>query len=190
VLATPLPPLRRVSFSPPLPAPLDRAVAELQYGVGTKTVLQYERRFWLAAGFSGATETDLDVFGTWDATEAQHGRSGILMAYTMGAGGRRFTALPDAARIRAAADQLETIYPGSRALLRSTATVAWANEPYTGGTYTAFAPGQMTRFWRALRRPYGRIHLAGEHTSAYSGYMEGAVRSGQRVAAAIARARR
>lgn len=43
----------------------------------------------------------------------------------------------------------------------------------------------MTRFWRALRRPHGLIRFAGESTSVYTGYMEGAVRSGQRAAAEI-----
>jgi len=75
---------------------------------------------------------------------------------------------------------------GSRPLLIHAVTIAWANERYTGGTYSAFAPGQVTRFWSALRTPVGPIHLAGEHTDEYWGYMEGAIRSGQRAAKAIA----
>jgi monoamine oxidase len=46
----------------------------------------------------------------------------------------------------------------------------------------------MTRFYAALRRPLGRLILAGEHTDKFAGYMEGAVRSGRRAAAAIGRA--
>ena len=42
-------------------------------------------------------------------------------------------------------------------------------------------------FWRPLRRPAGRVYFAGEHADAYTSYMEGAVRSGRRVAAAIER---
>jgi monoamine oxidase len=45
----------------------------------------------------------------------------------------------------------------------------------------------VTRYWRTLRRPIGRIYLAGEHCDAYTGYMEGAVRSGRRVARVISR---
>ena len=48
-----------------------------------------------------------------------------------------------------------------------------------------FSAGQVTRFWRALLRPHGRVYLAGEHTDSMSGYMEGAVRSGLRAARAI-----
>ena len=186
VLAAPLPPLRAVRFRPAPPAPLAAAIAGLQYGIGTKTLLQYSRRFWTGQGFDGDTETDLPVSTTWEATNAQPGRPGILIAYTMGAFGARYTALPPAERISAGAGQLDRIYPGSRPLLIHAFTIAWANERYTGGTYSAFAPGQVTRFWSALRTPVGPIHLAGEHTDEYWGYMEGAVRSGQRAAKAIA----
>jgi len=48
-------------------------------------------------------------------------------------------------------------------------------------------PGQITAFWNALRQPAGRLWFAGEHTDPLTGYMEGAVRSGKRVAAAIRR---
>jgi monoamine oxidase len=65
------------------------------------------------------------------------------------------------------------------------ATIAWPDEQYTGGGYAVFRPGQMTKFWELLRRPIGRIRFAGEHTETLAGYMESAVRSGQRVAAAI-----
>jgi monoamine oxidase len=87
--------------------------------------------------------------------------------------------------VAAAADGLERVFPGSRSRLTGSFTVAWAAEPYSGGTYSAFAPGQLTRFWRALRSPVGRLHFAGEHTEALAGYMESAIRSGKRVAAAL-----
>ena len=107
----------------------------------------------------------------------------------MGAPGAAFTSLPAARRIDAVATELDRIYPGSRAELRGAQTFAWAREPYTGGTYTAYAPGQVSRFWRELRRPVGRIHFAGEHTDAFTGYMEGALRSGIRAARTIDAAR-
>ena len=63
--------------------------------------------------------------------------------------------------------------------------MAWANERYTGGGYAVYAPGQLTRFWPLLRQAHGAIWFAGEHTETLAGYMESAVRSGHRVAAAI-----
>jgi monoamine oxidase len=62
---------------------------------------------------------------------------------------------------------------------------AWHEQARYGGAYAVYHPGQVTRFWRTLRRPHGRLWLAGEHTATVTGYMEGAVESGQRVAAAV-----
>jgi monoamine oxidase len=47
-------------------------------------------------------------------------------------------------------------------------------------------PGALTEFGRALREPVGPIHWAGTETaSVWTGYMDGAVRSGERAAAGV-----
>jgi monoamine oxidase len=187
VLAAPLPALRAIDFRPALPPRLASAVEELQYGSGGKTLVQFERRFWLGAGFNGETFTDLPLSTTWEATDAQRGRTGILVAYTVGAPGRRPTELPPPRRVRETVEELDTIYPGSRDLAGQARAIVWQEEQWTGGTYTVFAPGQLTRYWGALRDGAWPIVLAGEHTDAHTGYMEGALRSGRRAAGTVAR---
>jgi monoamine oxidase len=187
VLATPLPPLRDVAFTPALPAAVREAIAQLRYGTGTKTFLQYGRRIWRDQGFDGDTLSDLRFNTAWEATDQQPGRSGILLLYTAGSNGSIFSRYPAARRVREAASELDRVYPGSLAELGATSSVAWDRERYTGGTYSAYAPGQVSRFWRALRRPAGRVIFAGEHTAFLSGYMEGAIRSGKRAAALVRR---
>jgi monoamine oxidase len=81
--------------------------------------------------------------------------------------------------------ELEKLFPGSSDLVERTATVAWPNEPYTRGSYAAFAPGQVTAHWKTLFEPAGRLFFAGEHATDIQGFMEGAVESGQRAAARI-----
>jgi monoamine oxidase len=188
VMAVPLPALRSISFAPALPEPLRDAVASLQYGVATKTALQFDERFWRRLGYSGHTITDVPLGMTWEATSTQGGRGGILMAYAAAGEGARLDALDEPERLAAVQAQLELVYPGARNHLVASASAAWLSDPYSGGAYAAFAPGQVTRFWRALRAPVGRVYLAGEHTDVYASYMEGAVRSGRRVAREIAQA--
>lgn len=185
VLAAALPGLRGVRFEPPLPDAVAAAIRELQYGPATKTMLQYGRRFWRQGGWSGETLTDLPVSTTWEATDRQPGRRGILMAYSSGDAGLAAAGLPEPERIEATAAQLNRIYPGSAALLGHATSIPWSNSPLNGGAYSAFAPGQVSDFWTALRRSYGRIHLAGEHTADFCGYMEGALESGLRAARRI-----
>jgi monoamine oxidase len=61
----------------------------------------------------------------------------------------------------------------------------WTNDPHSLGTYACFGPGQLLAARSAMRQRYGRMLLAGEHTDEWMGYMEGALRSGVRAAAAI-----
>ena len=168
VVTAPLPALRGVELDVELPRSVRDAIATLAYGGVVKTALQYRSRFWGEDDWSGDTLTDRPVGATWDATVAQPGDSGVLLAY--GGGG--------------AADQIAEIYRDAGRPAAS-AAVDWRAERYSGGAYTAWRPGQYTRFWPALRRRYGRVFFAGEHTDLYASYMEGAVRSGQRVASAI-----
>jgi monoamine oxidase len=60
----------------------------------------------------------------------------------------------------------------------------WTADRWTRGCYGAhFPPGTWTQFGPALRRPAGLPHWAGTETATHwSGYMDGAVQSGQRAA--------
>ena len=186
VLAAPLPALRGVDFAPALPAPIAGAIAELGYGTGAKTLLQYSSRFWADDGESGDTYApDSIIFDTWDETVIEDGDPGILMVYSVGEAGTvlgRLTAKPRTARV---ASTIGRIYPRAAGRLVGSTTACWQNERYNGGTYCVYEPGQVTRFWRPLRRAAGRLYFAGEHTADFTGYMEGAARSGMRAAKQI-----
>jgi monoamine oxidase len=182
VLAAPLPSLRAIEFDPPLEPAVAAAIAHVQYGSGGKTLLRYRDRPWVRRGETGDVVSDLSFVSAWDATNQQPGSAGILIGYLGGDKGARWVALPDADRIETIRRDVDAVYPGSYDTTIGSATAAWRE-----GTYSAWAPGDMTRWWRAVRRPQGRVVLAGEHTSAYATYMEGAVRSGRRAAALIDR---
>jgi monoamine oxidase len=194
VLAVPPPALRGVSFHPPLSSEVAAMIDELDLGHALKVSTQYDHRFWLSEGLSGFTLTDLP-FGTgWDATDSMPGgaeRPGVLTQFVTGDAARSGASLSDRARIAAFQQQLDVVYPeGKHERSPIATTMAWADERYTGGGYAVFAPGQMARFWPLLRQAHGAIWFAGEHTETLAGYMESAVRSGHRVAAAIGRAPR
>jgi monoamine oxidase len=66
--------------------------------------------------------------------------------------------------------------------------IDWTRERWTQGCPTGhFGPRTLTRYGPALGRPVGRIHFAGTETADYwAGYMDGAVRSGERAAREVA----
>lgn len=185
ILAIPLTTARLIEFKPPLPSAHQRMVNEVSYGAVTKVMIQYRKRFWNDEGWNGRLTTDSPIVITWFATSHIQSEGGVITVYTGGAPGERLSALSDDERIQLAIAEIEKIFPGSSNLIEHTATVAWHNEPFTRGSYMALAPGQVTAHWHTLFEPAGRLFLAGEHATPIQGFMEGAVESGQRVAASI-----
>lgn len=187
VLSAPLKAVKGlIEFTPSLPGPLADAVEHLRYGIATKTMIQYGRRFWRDQGENGDIVTDLVFQTSWEATSRQSGDVGILTAFTAGRNGYFYDRRSGGLRALLAADEIDDIYPNSRRYYVKGLSAGLSREPPSGGTFTAYAPGQVRKFWDVLRQPVGRMYLAGEHTDAYSGTMEGAVRSGRRVAALLA----
>jgi monoamine oxidase len=186
VLAVPMPPVRRITFAPALPAALAATIAGLDLGPAAKVITEYDARFWEADGVPGFTVTDLPFHVAWAPTDSYTSTGGLLTQFITGRPARTAARMTDVRRIGTFQRQLDRVYPeGVPHRTARAATMAWANEPYTGGGYAVFGPGQMVPFWPALRDGVGRIRFAGEHTESLAGYMESAVRSGHRVAAAL-----
>lgn len=196
VLACPPPTLREITFEPRLPESIADAIAGLDLGSTIKVITRYDRRVWTEAGFSGLTASDLEYRVAWEstdglvagATKLDADRPGLLTTFTSGDAGASLAAMTNDQRISNIARQLDTTYPEGAATRGRTTTatsMAWANEKYTGGGYAFWKPGQMTTMYTVWREPVGNLWFAGEHTEVLSGYMESAVRSGERVANAI-----
>ena len=175
VVTVPVPVLASMEFEPELPPVLTTALDLLAYGHGVKSALEYGHRP------TRGVVADLTFQWAWDVGPR------LVTAYTTGRNGILLGSVSRRTRPLLVADELEEIYPGSRAYYERGETVSWHMDGWSQGTAVAYAPGQVNRFQAAVRRPLGRVYFAGEHTDAYAGTMEGAVRSGRRVAEAIAR---
>jgi monoamine oxidase len=62
------------------------------------------------------------------------------------------------------------------------AVYRWTLDQWARGAFAVFHPGQMSAIMPDIARPEGRIHFAGEHTSSWMGWMQGAIESGERAA--------
>ena len=63
----------------------------------------------------------------------------------------------------------------------------WSDEPWSREAYSALTVDVHEGDEDLMRTPVGALHFAGEHTAGdWSGLMEGALRSGERSAAAVA----
>lgn len=179
VAAVPLPVLSRLWPEMPL------ELGAVSYGVGGKVSVQFGRRIWLDYGRNGLVLSDRSWGHLWETTDDQSGDTGVLTSLMSSHDGAAFASLPESPdRIVA---EIDRIFPGAKGLAGERVHTDWTNDPYSLGCYTCFGPGQWAAAQPALHTSHGRLWLAGEHADAFAGFMEGALRSGSRIAAAIGR---
>jgi monoamine oxidase len=172
-----------IAFSPVLPRSKLRLLRGLRPGHTIKAEAVYPRPFWRDAGLSGQCIGDAPVAATFDNSPPD-GSIGVLMGFIVGAPARRHHGLPAAQR---RAEVLESLagYVGDAARTPTGYVEKdWTDDRWTKGCPTAHTPpGVLRRYGPALRRATGRVHWAGSETSTFwQGYMDGAVRSGERAA--------
>lgn len=153
-------------------------------GVGGKISMQFRRRIWLDYGRNGTVLSDRQWGHLWETTDDQPGDTGVLTNLIASHDGAAFVSLPDAADT--VLREIERVFPGAAGLVGERVHTDWTNDPWSLGCYSCFGVGQWSPAQAAAAHPYGRLWLAGEYADEFAGYMEGALRSGRRVAAAIA----
>ncbi|HEV2076155.1 MAG TPA: FAD-dependent oxidoreductase, partial [Thermoleophilaceae bacterium] len=176
-----------IAFDPPLPHEHEEVARSFPQGSITKVYAAYPEPFWRLRGASGEALSDQGpVTITFDATPPA-GSPGILVGFVGGADARALEGRPSEERRARTLASLASLF-GSRAA-RPLAYLehSWAHERWSRGGPTAVAgPGAWTAHGRALREPVGPIHWAGTETAGrWTGFMDGAVRSGERAAAEV-----
>lgn len=182
VIAVPATVLDAMRFDPPLPGWKTGALRGVSYAHAAKlfaplkrtappsAVLSVPEHFWTwtAQGADGIVQPVVSAFaGSCPALERLRVEEGA--AYWL----KRLCALrPD----------LEIDPDGADGALLST----WADDPWARGVYSVLTPTTPPGNGDALARPIACLHFAGEHTAGpWSGFMEGALRSGIRAAEEI-----
>ena len=184
VLAIPFSTLRRVSLDPLFSPAKMGIVAEMAYYQATRFLLQTRTRFWQGARLTGGARTE--TADIWDMSFGQRGTRGLISITTGNAAiEQRLAAMNGAGRLAFGTDLAAFAFPQIGGQVEKSYIQRWVDEPYARGAFVVFRPGQMTGWAAALSRPEGRVHFAGEHTSPWNGWMEGALWSGERVAQEI-----
>lgn len=204
IVATPLPPTKKIKFRPHLPAILKSAIDEIPAGPIYKIVIEYKTRFFdlLAGGppngspFSfllsdGSMNTDPNnpyTFGTaWCGNTQYDSQAGLITMYITGPdAGWAEANLTDVEKVDFFMGQLNKVFPEGLKPANYTGNVVFQkwdkSQPWSGGGYIHYKPGQMIPYWPVWRLTLPNLSFAGEHTEVVSGYMESAIRSGHRVA--------
>jgi monoamine oxidase len=174
----------RIEYEPAMPALRDQLTQRVPQGSVIKFEAVYPRPFWRSAGLNGYSYSDRPpVHFTYDNSPPS-GHPGVLLGFVCGQEARRLGQLSAGARRRGVLASFTRLFGSDAAHPRSLIEHNWANEVWTRGCYGGFMPpGVWSDFGSALRAPVGRIHWAGTETAeVFMGYMDGAVRSGERAA--------
>jgi monoamine oxidase len=174
----------RIRYEPALPALRDQLTQRMPNGSVIKCEAVYDKPFWRDDGLTGQAVSDAEpVRITFDNTP-KDGSPGVLLGFIEGSAARAYGPKAASERRTAVLNNFAT-YFGDKAL-KPTAYYEknWSADAWTRGCYTGYLPpGALLDFGTALRKPTGRIHWAGTETATiWAGYMDGAVRSGQRAA--------
>jgi len=187
VVAVPVPLGAQIEFSPGLPALRSQLMERSCMGAAVKCFLRYERPFWREGGFSGeAASGDGPLSVTFDQC-SEDGQVACLMAFVGGKFARTWHRRDPLERQRVVTDRLAAYFGEQARKPLAYAEQDWCGEPWSGGAPIALFPtGTLSIHGPALRAPVGRIHWAGTETARQcTGFIEGAVEAGQRVAEEI-----
>jgi len=145
-----------------------------------RATFQVSRRYWEDEGLNGFGSSDRN-FEVWSPTYGKPGHRGLLQAYVYEDYAHQLDEMSETDRTQHVIADMEAVHPGLRQYLETVIVKSWVNDPWQKGAYAVDHPGQQ-EWYPAIRRREGRIWFAGEHTSPWPGWMQGAIASGIKAA--------
>jgi monoamine oxidase len=173
----------RIDYEPILPFQRDQLTQRYGQGTLTKVAAVYDKPFWREQGLTGqALSTAGPISASFDDSPPD-GSPGIVFGFVGGDQARSYAQLSAPARQAAVVNQLTGFFGSQASQPTQFFETFWAQDPWTRGCPVGIPSlGTLLVYGEYLRQPFGRIHWAGTETSDYwNGYMDGAVRSAERV---------
>ncbi|MCF5711287.1 flavin monoamine oxidase family protein [Pseudomonas tremae] len=185
VMAVPLRSLSKIQMTPALDAQHMGAIKSTNYGWRDQIMLKFKTPVWDSkARMSGEVFSNTGLGMLW-VEPALKGGANVVINLS-GDNARIMQSFGDKQMVDQVLIRLHAFYPEARGAYTGYEIRRYSVDPSTGGSYLAFGPGQISKYWRLWERPILRVAFAGEHTDTlYPGTLEGALRSGQRAASQV-----
>ena len=185
VLAVPGPLTTDIGWNPPLPAEKVRALVSLRYGTGAAVAVQYRDRKAVSDAVRTAFFSDTIPRWLLDLSVDQPGNAAVVTTILSAESEPR--GLPQN-EVLGKVDSALTDITKSPVTRLGGAIVSWTDDPFARCIARAPIGDQRESLLREIKRPLDRrVFFTGEHTDERPGPggMDGAVRSGLRVAAEV-----
>ncbi|CAF2594711.1 unnamed protein product [Rotaria sp. Silwood2] len=183
---------KTIQFEPELPPKKREATERMYMGSIIKTTTVFERPFWKETGFSGSivdtSKVTNPVIFSYDDSSDEH-QFYAIMGFIVADSSRQWAKQTREERRQAVCEQYAQAFQCSDMLTgcRDYIEQDWSAEKFSGGCYTDIMPKEVLSSLREqLWTPCGNngqlIFAGTELATRFSGYMDGAVQSGERAA--------
>jgi monoamine oxidase len=174
----------RIRYEPLLPGFRDQLTQRMPLGTVAKCMAIYDEPFWRADGLTGQATSDTGPVKLTFDNSPPDGSPGVLLGFLEGQRAREMGRVSPDERRAAVIDCFRRLFGERAAKPERYVERLWADEEFSRGCYGSLMPtGAWTNYGEALRTPLGPLHWAGaEVAEVWSGYMDGAVRSGETAA--------
>lgn len=191
IITIPTPAIKTISFHPKLPPAKQAWIESTTYGYYTKAMMEFRSPFWVKAGFCGLAQSFIGPASVVRDSCSPEDKKYVLTCFMSGDPGRAWSMLSQKEREQSLLQQLGKLFGVvniDKEFIQLTA-YEWVNDEWAGWgcPCTALTPGVLDTLGPdALRESAGNLHFAGTETAGeWKGYMEGAIRSGERAAAEV-----
>jgi monoamine oxidase len=193
IMAIPPPLASKLDFEPSLPVEKRQILDRIAMGQVGKCFMVYKKPFWREENFSGQVFADeTSPFQAIFDCSPKDANYGIIMGFTIAKRAREFFSKSKEYRKGLMKAKLSEYFglKASEPVLYEDYTMTDAS--FSRGCYAGLYPtGAWTGFEDAYSSPVGNIYWAGtEASSVWFGYIEGAVRAGEKAAEEISKARK
>ncbi|MCS6968148.1 MAG: NAD(P)/FAD-dependent oxidoreductase [Cytophagales bacterium] len=179
ICTLPFPSLRKLQMEIPLTELQQEAISQMPYIPISQVHMRPLIPYWEKDKLPAAMWTD-GPLGRIFAIYNQQGEVERLTAWMVGKEAIQFDQLTKEQAINFVTEQMEKMRPASRGAFEIIYINSWSANPFQGGAYHQYAPGQINRWVPHFARPAGNVCFAGEHTCFTHTGMEGAAISAER----------
>lgn len=190
ICAIPFSRLRLMEIQPPFSFLKMQAIRNIHYTPALTTLIFYKTPLGNRFEHHGHLVTDRPIGSPW--LFSNNSERGVFIAQAFGEDAIRLGGISEEERTVLIKQELQKMFGLSESecekQILEIKTMNWHQHPYHLGAFGWYLPEQTRLYAYASQTPEynGRVFFAGEHTSAYSAWMQGALQSGASVANQIA----
>jgi monoamine oxidase len=186
ICTLPFPVLRQIEIAPAFSQPKMQAIEGYGLASISRLYLQTKTRFWRndplgALGGLNMVGTDTPAERIWNTSQLQPDPvMGMLQSYMFDENALAFSRIAPNERVSAWIQRIAQFIPDLPNQVAASYYKVWHEDPWQKGAFAFMKPNEFGWMWPAARRAEGRVHFAGEHTSPWGAYQNGAFESAER----------